>query len=263
MSKSDSILPAVSFRIVIPARYASTRFPGKALAHLDGRPLLQHVHERAVASAAVEVVVATDDERIADAARSFGAKVAMTHGDHHSGTDRIAEVADRLGWGDQEVVVNVQGDAPFLPPADIGQVARLLAGHETAAMATLCTPIETEAEYNDDHAVKVVFDHSGRALYFSRAAIPARAHGCHDLPQAWRHVGIYAYRVDALRALTRTQPCEIELSEKLEQLRAMWLGMEIRVAVAAESLGPDVDTPEDLAAAERFIAHRTGAGSES
>jgi len=172
-------------------------------------------------------------------------------------------VADRLGWGDREVVVNVQGDAPFLPPGDIGQVAELLAGHETAAMATLCTPIELEAEYNDDHAVKVVFDRSGRALYFSRAAIPARAHGCHDLPQAWRHVGIYAYRVDALRKLTRTPPCKIELSEKLEQLRAMWLGMEIRVAVAAEPLGPDVDTPEDLAAAERFIANRTGVGSES
>jgi len=263
MSKPESVFATESFRIVIPARYASTRFPGKALALLDGRPLLQHVHERALASAAAEVVVATDDERIAEAARGFGAEVAMTHGDHHSGTDRIAEVADQFGWNDDEVIVNVQGDAPFLPSADIGQVAGLLAGHETASIATLCTPIETEAEYDDDHAVKVVFDRSGRALYFSRAPIPARAHGCHDLPQAWRHVGIYAYRVDALRRLTATPPCGIELSEKLEQLRAMWLGMEIRVAVAAEPLGPDVDTRDDLAAAERFIAsERATAGND-
>jgi 3-deoxy-manno-octulosonate cytidylyltransferase (CMP-KDO synthetase) len=261
MSKPEPVIPTEPFRIVIPARYASTRFPGKALASHAGRPLLQHVHERALASAAVEVVVATDDERIADAARSFGAEVAMTHGDHHSGTDRIAEVADQFGWGDAEVIVNVQGDAPFLPSVDIGQVAGLLADHETALIATLCTPIKTAAEYDDDHAVKVVFDRSGRALYFSRAAIPARAHGCHDLPQAWRHVGIYAYRVAALRTLTQTPPCDLELSEKLEQLRAMWLGMEIRVAVAAEPLGPDVDTPDDLAAAERFMANRSSTGS--
>lgn len=249
------------FRIVIPARFASTRFPGKAIAQLDGRPLIRHVHERAVASHAVEVVIATDDRRIADAAAGFGAEVAMTREDHESGTDRIAEVAERLGWGDEEIVVNVQGDAPFIPPSDISQVAALLSGHATAALATLCTRIDTLEEYRDDHVVKVVFDRDGRALYFSRASIPARAHGHDRLPTAWRHVGIYAYRVDALRRLTQTRPCELERAEKLEQLRAMWLGMEIRVAVANEALGPDVDTPEDLVAAERFIARRRGDGA--
>lgn len=241
------------FRIVIPARYESTRFPGKALARLDGRPLIQHVFERAVASAATEVIVATDDQRIADAAAEFGASVAMTAADHQSGTDRIAEVAQQFGWADDSIVVNVQGDVPFIPSADIGQVAALLDGHETASMSTLCTPIDDAREYEDAHVVKVVFDRSGRALYFSRAGIPAIAHGRDGMHGAWRHVGIYAYRVAALRRLTETPPCDLEQSEKLEQLRAMWLGMEIRVAVAAEPLGPDVDTPADLAAAERYI----------
>jgi len=241
------------FRIVIPARYESTRFPGKALADLNGRPLIRHVYDRAVASAAMEVVIATDDPRIADTVTGFGARVIMTRADHQSGTDRSAEVAEQLGWSDSSVVVNVQGDVPFIPSADIGQVADLLTGHESAAMATLCTSIEAIEEYADPHVVKVVFDQSGRALYFSRASIPARAHGHDGMPPAWRHVGIYAYRVDALRRLTRTPPCELEQAEKLEQLRAMWLGMEIRVAVAAEALGPDVDTPADLRAAEHFI----------
>lgn len=244
---------ATLFRVVIPARYASTRFPGKALAPLAGKPLIEHVFDRATESDAVEVVVATDDQRIADAAAGFGALVVRTRSDHESGTDRIAEVAGQRGWDDDDIVVNVQGDAPFIPPADIGQVAGLLAKHETASLATLCTPIEAEEDYADEHVVKVVFDQAGRALYFSRAGIPARAHGVAGMPPAWRHVGIYAYRVDALRRLTSADPCELEQAEKLEQLRAMWLGMEIRVAVAAELLGPDVDTPEDLAAAERFI----------
>ncbi|MFW2404250.1 MAG: 3-deoxy-manno-octulosonate cytidylyltransferase [Gammaproteobacteria bacterium] len=253
MSKNE-----LDFRIVIPARYASTRFPGKALAMLDGRPMLQHVYERACASAAAAVIIATDDERIAAAAEGFGATVAMTSGEHESGTDRIAEVAEKLGWNPGDIVVNVQGDAPFIPSADIGQVAELLDRHATASLATLCTAIDNVEEYEDEHVVKVVFDRSGRALYFSRSSIPASAHGHDQLPSAWRHVGIYAYRVEALRILTQTPPCEIERAEKLEQLRAMWLGMEIRVAVAAEALGPDVDTPADLEMAERFIADGTG-----
>jgi len=246
-------IPASNFRVVIPARFASTRFPGKALAELGGRPMVQHVYERATASAAGEVIIATDDDRIAEAAAAFGAPVAMTREDHVSGTDRIAEVAERYGWQDADIVVNVQGDAPFIPSADIGQVADLLAAHDSAALATLCTPIVGAAEFADDHVVKVVFDASGRALYFSRAGIPARGHGSDVVPQAWRHVGIYAYRVGALRRLTATPPCELERVEKLEQLRALWIGMEIRVAVAIDPLGPDVDTPADLAAAERFI----------
>lgn len=251
MSNSNS-----RFRVVIPARYASTRFPGKALASLDGRPMVQHVYERAIASEAAQVIVATDDRRIADAAASFGADVVMTSPEHESGTDRIAEVAESLGWDPKDIVVNVQGDAPFIPSADIGQVAAALAGHETASLATLCTEIESIEEYEDEHVVKVVFDQSGRALYFSRSSIPASAHGHDELPHAWRHVGIYAYRVEALRTLAHTPPCELERTEKLEQLRAMWLGMEIRVAMAAQPLGPDVDTPADLEMAERFIADR-------
>lgn len=243
-----------SFRIVIPARYASTRFPGKALAMLDGRPLIQHVCDRAAESAATDVVVATDDRRIADAVVSFGARVIMTRADHPSGTDRIAEVAERLGWSDDSIVVNLQGDVPFIPSADIGQVANLLASHATASIATLCTPIETLDQYEDPHVVKVVFDRSGRALYFSRASIPALAHGNNEAPASFRHVGIYAYRVEALRRLTQMPPCELERAEKLEQLRAMWLGMEIRVARAAAPLGPDIDTPADLEAAVRHIA---------
>ncbi len=246
------------FRIVIPARYASTRFPGKALAMLDGRPMLQHVYERSIASNAADVIIATDDERIAVAAGGFGATVAMTSVEHESGTDRIAEVAENLGWDADDIVVNVQGDAPFIPSADIGQVAGLLDRHATASLATLCTAIDNVEEYEDEHIVKVVFDRSGRALYFSRSSIPASAHGHDELPSAWRHVGIYAYRVAALRTLTHTPPCDIERAEKLEQLRAMWLGMEIRVAVAAEALGPDVDTPADLEMAERFIADGKG-----
>ncbi|MFQ5633884.1 MAG: 3-deoxy-manno-octulosonate cytidylyltransferase [Gammaproteobacteria bacterium] len=248
MSKPES-----SFRIVIPARYGSTRFPGKALADLDGWPVIRHVHERALASGAAEVIIATDDRRIADAAGGFGAQVAMTRADHETGTDRTAEVAERLGWDGTDIVVNVQGDMPFIPSRDIAQVAGLLAGNETAALATLCTPIEDEREYADAHVVKVVFDSTGRALYFSRASIPARAHGQGELPGAWRHVGIYAYRVDALCRLTQTPPCRLERTEKLEQLRALWIGMNVLVAVAADALGPDIDTPADLAAAERFI----------
>lgn len=250
--------PEASFRVVIPARYASSRFPGKALAELDGRPMIQHVYERAAASAAADVIVATDDSRIADAASAFSAHVEMTRANHESGTDRIAEVAERCGWDDAAIVVNVQGDVPFIPSTDIGQVAHLLATHDSASLATLCTPIVDRAEYEDDHVVKVVFDESGRALYFSRASIPARAHGRDELPVAWRHVGIYAYRVSALRRLTRAPACALEQTEKLEQLRAMWLGMEIRVAVATDPLGPDVDTPADLEAAERFIASARG-----
>jgi len=244
------------FRIVIPARYASTRFPGKALAVLNGRPLIRHVYERAVASDATQVVIATDDARIAEVATGFGADVVITRADHESGSDRIAEVTERLGWSDGEIVVNVQGDAPFIPPERIDEVAQLLAGHASASLATLCTSIDDAADYADSNVVKVVFDQTGRALYFSRASIPARAHGRDGIPHAWRHVGIYAYRVAALRLLTRTPPCALEQSEKLEQLRALWLGLEIRVAVAANSIGPDIDTPADLAAAERFIERR-------
>ncbi|MDJ0927336.1 MAG: 3-deoxy-manno-octulosonate cytidylyltransferase [Gammaproteobacteria bacterium] len=245
------------FRVVIPARFGSTRFPGKVLAPLAGRPMIQHVFDHAVQSGATEVVIATDDERIQTAAQEFGAAVAMTRADHVSGTDRIAEVVARAGWSDAAVVVNVQGDAPLLPPARIAQVANLLQEHSAADMATLCTAIDDQQHYFDANVVKVVMDRDGRALYFSRSPIPAAGHGdAVGAVESWRHLGIYAYRVAALATLTSTGPCYLEKTEKLEQLRALWLGMEIRVGIARESLGPDVDTPEDLEAAARFLAAR-------
>lgn len=246
----------MDFRVVIPARYASTRFPGKALADLAGEPVIQHVFRRAQESGAREILIATDDQRIAAAAQAFGADVIMTSADHATGTDRIAAVVDQQGWPADDIVVNLQGDAPLIPGRSIKQVATLLAEHPSAAMATLCVLLADEAEYRDPNVVKVVFDNTGRALYFSRGSIPARAHGHEALPSAWRHIGLYAYRADALKTLASVGPCALEQAEKLEQLRALWHGLEIRVGIAAEALGPDVDTPEDLAAAAEFIARQ-------
>jgi 3-deoxy-manno-octulosonate cytidylyltransferase (CMP-KDO synthetase) len=247
------------FQVVIPARYASTRFPGKALAMLAGKPMIQHVYERACRSRAGNVTIATDDQRIADAARNFGATVKLTRADHASGSDRVAEAAREMGCSPDSIVVNVQGDVPLIPSASINQVARLLVDNPTSGIATLCTPIAETTEYIDVNVVKVVFDFSGRALYFSRAPIPADpadliGAGPGFPLQAWRHIGIYAYRAHILQELTETEPCALEKYERLEQLRALWSGMEIRVAVAAESHGPDVDTPEDLQAAEKYLA---------
>ena len=242
------------FRVVIPARYASSRFPGKPLALLAGRPMIEHVYRSAAASGAAGVIVATDDGRIAVVARGFGATVAMTRAGHASGTDRIAEVAVAQGWPADAIVVNVQGDAPLTPPASVSQVAALLAAHPAAAMATLCVPVTSAADYASPHVVKVVMDQAGRALYFSRAPIPGTGHGSAGTPRAWRHLGIYAYRVGELLRLSGAEPCYLEQVEKLEQLRALWLGMEIRVAVAREGHGPDVDTPADVAAVEAWMA---------
>ena len=242
------------FRVVIPARYASSRLPGKALAPLAGKPLVQHVWERASQSAAAEVLVATDDPRIAEVARGFGAMVVMTSATHRSGTERAAEVASRLGWGPDDIVVNCQGDAPLVPPESLDQVAGLLQFGQSGDMATLCTPLHDETEWRSPHVVKVVADQAGRALYFSRAPIPAAGHGqAWPLP-AWRHLGLYAYRVSALGRLAAAPACELELTEQLEQLRALWLGMSIRIAEAQSLPGPDVDTPADLERVQRLLA---------
>jgi 3-deoxy-manno-octulosonate cytidylyltransferase (CMP-KDO synthetase) len=252
-------MSSMGFQVVIPARYASSRFPGKALALLQGRPVLEHVWLKARRSGAAGVFVATDDERIASAARGFGAEVVMTGGGHRSGTERAAEVADRQGWSDDTVVVNCQGDAPLIPPACIDQVAVLLAAAPGAAMATLCTPITTAGDYRNPNVVKVVCAADGRALYFSRSPIPAASHGAPGagnlpgFPPSLRHVGLYAYRAGALRRLAAAPPCPLEVTESLEQLRALWLGLEIRVALSAGALGPDVDTPEDLERAAGFL----------
>jgi 3-deoxy-manno-octulosonate cytidylyltransferase (CMP-KDO synthetase) len=248
---------SLSFRAVIPARYDSSRLPGKALLPLAGKPMLQWVHERARASRAAEVLVATDDERIASAARGFGAQVAMTARMHVSGTDRIAEVAAARGWKDDDIVVNVQGDEPLIPPVIIDQVADLLAQNTRADIATLAAKIDSLADFNDPNNVKVACEAGGRALYFSRAAIPCNRDAPTTLPASClRHVGIYAYRVASLRRLASLPPGRLEHIEKLEQLRALENGMEIRVALAAERPLADVNTAADLERAERALTLR-------
>jgi 3-deoxy-manno-octulosonate cytidylyltransferase (CMP-KDO synthetase) len=252
------------FRAVIPARYASTRLPGKPLADIGGRPMIQHVHARVVASGAAEVIVATDDARVEAACRAFGADVQMTEAGHLSGTDRLAEVASRRGWSGSDVVVNVQGDEPLLPPVLVSQAATLLAVDTGADIATLGTPIDSLEEFLDPAVVKVVRRADGRALYFSRAPIPWHRDGASggvasqtDFAGAWRHLGLYAYRVGALRRLAAAPPAPLELAEKLEQLRALHLGMAIAVGEAAERPGPGVDTPEDLVRVRALLGKRS------
>lgn len=247
-------MSAGEFRIVIPARYASTRLPGKALLLLVGKPMLQWVFERASASAAQEVIVATDDARIAEAARKFNAPVESTDTAHASGTDRIAEVARRRGWKSDAIVVNVQGDEPLIAPASIDQVAAVLEACPDAGIATLATPILSAEELQDPNVVKVVADPSGRALYFSRAPIPWNRDEPGNGAGARRHIGIYAYRVGALLHLAALPPGKLESVEKLEQLRALTCGIEIRVAEALGPVGQDVNTAEDLERVARLLA---------
>ena len=242
----------MSFRVVIPARYGSTRLPAKALAQIAGRPMIQWVVDAAKRSRASEVLVATDDERVASAVSPPECAV-MTSVDHPSGTDRIAEVARRRGWTDSDIVVNVQGDEPQLPAALINQVAELLASDARADLATLSTPIESVQELLDPNAVKVVVRSDRSALYFSRAPIPwnrdAAKQGIMSQTSwsgAQRHLGIYAYRVASLRRMTELAPSSLELMEKLEQLRALEAGMRILVAPACEAPGAGVDTERDL-----------------
>jgi 3-deoxy-manno-octulosonate cytidylyltransferase (CMP-KDO synthetase) len=248
------------FRVVIPARYASTRLPGKPLADIGGRPMIEHVWRRAVESGAEQVVVATDDARVEAAARRFGADVCLTRADHQSGTDRIAEVADRHAWPDAAIVVNLQGDEPTMPPALLRQVAGALAAHPAAAVATLATVIHDRAEVFDPNVVKVVTDRHGHALYFSRAPIPwhrgAFTGREGDLPSGVefrRHLGIYAYRAGFLRRFVGWVPAAIEECEALEQLRALWQGERIHVSLASEVPGTGVDTPEDLERVRRML----------
>lgn len=241
-----------SFSVIIPARYASTRLPGKPLADIAGRPMIQHVCERARASGAARVIVATDDARVEEACRRFGADVTMTSAEHVSGTDRINEVISGLRVDDNHVVVNVQGDEPLMPPENIRQVAELASLPKTD-FATLHVPINTVEEFTDPNVVKLIADAEGRAISFSRAPIPwprDAALDAHSRPASFsgavRHLGIYAYRVNALRRFSSAPACELEEIEKLEQLRALWMGMTIRTAVAARVPARGVDTPEDL-----------------
>ena len=224
------------FRIVIPARYASSRLPGKPLLALAGKPLLQWVHERALGCGAIEVLVATDDARIAEVARGFGAQVVLTAAHHETGTDRIAEVARLAGWSNDAVVVNLQGDEPLMPAQLVRQVAALLARHESADIATLAAQLDSDTALLDPNVVKVVTTPQGRALYFSRAPIPwdrdSATQGLSSqvsVAGARRHIGLYAYRVSALQRLAALPPTPLERLERLEQLRALEHDMDIRV----------------------------------
>ncbi len=256
--------------VVIPARYASTRLPGKPLLDIGGRTMIQRVVEQAAASGADQVLVATDDNRIAaavhDPRRPSSAIAVMTAAALPSGTDRVADVARQRGWDDDTIVVNVQGDEPFLPPRLIDQVASLLARDPAAAIATLATPIESLHDFLDPNVVKVVFAADGAALYFSRAPIPwSRDDATAGLgsqtafPGALRHVGLYAYRVGALKGITAMAPSTYEQAEKLEQLRALQAGLRITVALCAEPPGPGIDTDADLQRARARATMEPGA----
>ena len=249
------------FRVVIPARFGSTRLPGKPLLRLAGKAMIQWVYERARRSGAQQVIVATDDERIAQLVRELGGEARLTASTHASGTDRIAEIARRERWHDSDIVVNLQGDEPLMPEALLDQVAGMLAGHVSADLTTLSVPLESVAALLDPHVVKVVTDAKQRALYFSRAPIPWSRDGAADgrssqssYAGAQRHLGLYAYRVSALLRLAALPPSTLEQIEKLEQLRALENGMDIRVATAAAAApGPDVNTADDLAAVSALL----------
>jgi 3-deoxy-manno-octulosonate cytidylyltransferase (CMP-KDO synthetase) len=243
----------MTFAVLIPARYASTRLPGKPLADIAGKPMIVRVAEKARASGASQVAVATDDARIAEAVRAHGFIACMTRDDHSTGTDRLAEAAQQLALADDTIVVNVQGDEPLLEPALIREVGALLAAHADASIATACHPIDDVAEAFNPNVVKVVLDQAGYALYFSRATIPwardAFAKGRERIPAGmpiYRHYGLYAYRVGFLRAFPSLLPAPIERVEALEQLRALWHGHRIVVAITAGTPAPGVDTLEDL-----------------
>jgi 3-deoxy-manno-octulosonate cytidylyltransferase (CMP-KDO synthetase) len=244
------------FVVVIPARYESERLPGKPLRPIAGRPMLQHVHERAAASSAGEVVIATDDERIAAAARRFGADVCVTEATHGSGTERIAEVARRRAWPDDRIVVNLQGDEPLMPPAAIDRCAELMQAGD-ADIATLASPFCTREEFLDPNHVKVIVDDAGFAIYFSRAAIPySRSARTGELAMktALYHHGIYAYRAGVLQNFVSAGRSALEESEQLEQLRALSMGLKVRVGIPARRPGPGVDTAADLAKVEALLA---------
>jgi len=248
-----------SFIVAIPARYASTRLPGKPLQAIAGDPMVLHVARRALAAGARDVIVATDDSRIRDALRGTPVRVVMTRADHESGSDRLAECVETLGWPDDSIVVNLQGDEPLAPPSGIRAVAELLA-QSGAPMATLATAVADAEEFFNPNCVKVVMAADGHALYFSRAPVPwprdAFAHARERLPTGvtlLRHIGIYAYRAGFLRTFARLPRTPLERTESLEQLRALEHGFRIAVSVAPEPFPAGVDTPEDLARVQRLL----------
>lgn len=254
-----------AFKVVVPARFASSRLPGKPLVALAGKAMVLHVAERAAEAGAEEVVVATDDPRIADTVTQAGFTACITAPNHPSGTDRIAEVVRKYGWADNTAVVNLQGDEPLMPPDLIRQVAADLVSHERAVVATLATPISDRDVLFDPHAVKVVRDAAGYACYFSRAPIPwHRDEFLRDttrLPTGvafLRHIGLYAYRADFVQRFVEWPPAPLEIAESLEQLRALWHGEPIHVSVVAEPPGHGVDTPDDVRRVEQILLGQRG-----
>lgn len=241
------------FRVVIPARYASSRLPGKPLVDIGGRPMVLHVLERALQAGAESVVVATDDARVLQAVEAAGHQALMTSPDHQSGTERLVEVAETLDWPDDILVVNVQGDEPLIDPVLIREAARQLVLHDDAVMATLAHPIHDHADFVNPNVVKVIADEAGYALYFSRAPIPwPRDAFASQQPMphefgALRHIGLYAYRVGFLRTYASLASSPLERCEMLEQLRVLWYGHRISLGVTPIAPAPGVDTPEDLA----------------
>ncbi|MBV7260982.1 3-deoxy-manno-octulosonate cytidylyltransferase [Photobacterium sp. WH24] len=240
----------MAFTVIIPARYQSSRLPGKPLADIAGKPMIQWVYEQASKAGARQVIVATDDQRIADAVTSFGGEVCLTRADHESGTERLAEVVEKYQLAADEIVVNVQGDEPMIPPSIIRQVADNLARSD-APMATLAVEIDHADEVFNPNAVKVVMDKNGYALYFSRASIPWDRDNFAKRPQEihqnlLRHIGIYAYRAGFINTYINWEPSALEKIESLEQLRVLWHGEKIHVDVAIDPPPAGVDTPEDL-----------------
>ncbi|MEK9766166.1 MAG: 3-deoxy-manno-octulosonate cytidylyltransferase [Thalassolituus sp.] len=241
------------YKIVIPARYASSRLPGKPLIDLAGKPMIQHVYERAQSAGAEDIVIATDDDRIADVAHGFGADVVMTSPDHENGTERIAEVVAIKGWPEDTVVVNLQGDEPLIPKSLIELTAKGLLENSDAGMSSVCTPITTADDAFDPNVVKVVLNERHFAMYFSRAPIPwdrdLYKHGQDEVTSrlpVFRHIGMYGYRVSFLNAYSEMAPCAIELTESLEQLRALWYGVGIHMSVIDQAPGHGIDTPHDV-----------------
>ena len=250
----------MDFRVVIPARYASSRLPGKPLADIHGKAMVLHVLERALQSGAQSVVVATDDARVREIVVAAGHQAIMTSPHHASGTERLVEVVDTMGWADDTVIVNVQGDEPLIDPQCIRDTAQQLTTHADAVMATLAHPLTEQADFINPNVVKVVCDAHGYALYFSRAPIPwprdafaAGAPISADLP-VLRHIGLYAYRAGFLKTYAQLAPSLLERCEMLEQLRVLWHGYRISVGVTASAAAPGVDTPEDLARVRTLFA---------
>ena len=242
-----------SYKVIIPARYESSRLPGKPILDIGGKTLLQHAYDAACKSNAVEVIVATDDQRIADVAESFGAEVVMTSPDHSSGTDRIAEVVEKKGISDDECIVNLQGDEIAMPPELLDQVADLLYSSDSCKMSTLCEQITSEKDINDPNIVKVIFNMNKSAIYFSRLPVPYHKNG--GTNEYFRHLGIYAYRAGFLKIFSNWPVSGLEKLESLEQLRVLDYGEQILVEEACIESGIGVDTKEDVERARQLLGN--------